>query len=121
MKGKASVLKIYISELDKIDSAQLFEEIVKEARGFGLAGATVYRGVLSFGASHSVQTDKAFYQPEHLPVIIEIVDAEGPIRKFAERVHELIDLSQKGALVTIHPVEVVEYKPGDKYNEFGSF
>nr|MBD3620908.1 DUF190 domain-containing protein [Sunxiuqinia sp.] len=121
MKGKASLLKVYISESDKIGASPLYEEIVAEARNQGLGGATVLRGILSFGASHSIHTMKIFALSSHLPVVIEIVDTEPKIKKFAVRVSELIDQSKKGALVTIQPVEVMEYKPGDKYNPFKSF
>ena len=121
MKGKASLLKVYISESDKIGSSPLYEEIITEARNLGLAGATVHRGILSFGASHSIHTMKIFALSSHLPVVIEIVDTEKEIKKFTVRVNELIEQSEKGALVTIQSVDVVEYKPGDKYNQFKSF
>lgn len=121
MKGKACLLKIYISDADKIGSTPLYEEIVKEARENGLAGATVYRGILSFGASHSVHTLKIFALSNHLPVVIEIVDEEEKIKEFSSRVRELVGLSQKGALITIQKLEVIEYKAGDKYNQFRSF
>ncbi len=121
MKKKANILKIYISESDKVGSKPLYEEIVKEARESGLAGATVYRGILSFGASHSIHTMKIFALSGNLPVVIEIVDEDKLLRKFTERLHELIAKSKKGALVTIQPVEVLEYKSGDKFNQFKSF
>lgn len=118
MKGKASSLKVYISESDKLGSSPLYEEIVTEARKMGLGGATVYRGILSFGASHSIHTMKIFALSSQLPVVIEIVDKEPIIRKFAERVNELIAVSGKGALVTIQTVEVLEYRAGEKYTQF---
>ncbi|HKJ41725.1 MAG TPA: DUF190 domain-containing protein [Sunxiuqinia sp.] len=122
MKGsQASLLKIYISESDKIGSSPLYEEIVAEARNDGLAGATVHRGILSFGASHSIHTMKIFALSNHLPVVIEIVDKKKTIKEFADKVNDLIKESKKGALVTIQDVEVVEYKAGDKYNQFKSF
>jgi len=121
MKGKASLLKVYISESDKIGSSPLYEEIVTEARNQGLGGATVFRGILSFGASHSIHTTKIFALSSHLPVVVEIVDTAPKIKKFAVRVGELIDQSKRGALVTIQSVEVATYKPGDKYNPFKSF
>ena len=121
MKGKACLLKIYISDADKIGSTPLYEEIVKEARENGLAGATVYRGILSFGASHSIHTMKIFALSNHLPIVIEIVDKEEKIREFSIQVRELVGLSQKGALITIQKLEVIEYKAGDKYNQFRSF
>lgn len=122
MKGsKASLLKIYISESDKIGSSPLYEEIVTEARNDGLAGATVHRGILSFGASHSIHTMKIFALSNHLPIVIEIVDKKQTIKDFAEKVNDLIKQSKKGALVTIQDVDVVEYKPGEKYNQFKTF
>jgi len=121
MKGKACLLKIYISDADKIGSTPLYEEIVKEARESGLAGATVYRGMLSFGASHSIHTMKIFALSNHLPVVIEIIDKEGKIRDFSTQVRDLVGLSQKGALITIQKLEVIEYKAGDKYNQFRTF
>ncbi|MGV8090894.1 MAG: DUF190 domain-containing protein [Mangrovibacterium sp.] len=121
MKGKVCLLKVYISEADKIGSTLLYEEIVKEAREQGMAGATVYRGILSFGASHSIHTMKIFALSNHLPVIVEIVDDEKKVREFSVQVRELVGVSQKGALITIQPLEVIEYKAGDKYNQFRSF
>ncbi|MGE4587144.1 MAG: DUF190 domain-containing protein [Mangrovibacterium sp.] len=121
MKAKACLLKVYISEADKLGGSPLYEEIVREARECGLAGATVYRGVLSYGASHSIHTMKIFALSNHLPVVVELVDREETIREFSERVQEMVKHSQKGALITIQPVEVVEYKAGDKYNQFTSF
>jgi len=121
MKGKASILKIYMAETDKIGSSPLYEEIVKEARERGIAGATVYRGILSYGASHSIHTMKIFALSNHLPIVVEIVDKEEIISDFSVRVQELINMTGKGALVTIQPLEVVEYKAGEKYNQFRSF
>ncbi len=121
MKGKTSILKVYISETDKVGSSPLYEEIVKDARESGMAGATVHRGILSFGASHSIHTMKIFALSNQLPIIIEVVDEDVRIREFSERVKELVALSKKGALITIQPVEVIEYKAGDKYNQFRTF
>ena len=121
MKGKANLLKVYISETDTIGSTPLYEEIVKEAREAGLGGATVNRGILSFGASHSIHTTKIFPLSNQIPIVVEIVDEEEIIKKFAKRVQELIGISKKGALVTIQTIEIVEYRPGDKYNQFRTF
>ncbi|MGQ7868537.1 DUF190 domain-containing protein [Sunxiuqinia sp. sy24] len=121
MKGKASLLKVYISESDKIGSVPLYEEIVTEARKWGLGGATVHRGILSFGASHSIHAMKMFALSSHLPIVVELVDTEEEIKKFAVRVTDLIEQSKRGALVTIQSVDVVHYKPGEKYNQFKTY
>lgn len=121
IEGKACLMKIYIGESDKINGRPLYEEIVFEARKEGLAGATVTKGIMSFGASHSIHTMKIFAISSDLPILIEIVDKEEKIQGFAEIVDKLIDNSKKGGLVTTSMVEVRKYKRGEKYNTFSSF
>ena len=53
--GQAVLLRIFIGESDKIGHLPLFETIVKEARDAGLAGATVLKGVLGYGASARIR------------------------------------------------------------------
>ncbi len=114
---KTGILKIYVGESDKINGRILFEEIVFEARNEGMAGATVYRGIMSFGASHSINTMKIFALSSDLPVIIEIIDEIEKLDKFTEKVNKLITLGKKGGLITFQEVSVVTYKKGDKYRE----
>lgn len=121
MQDKASILRIYVSETDKLGASTLYEEIVKEAHKAGLAGATVHRGILSFGASHSIHTVKTFSMTSQVPIVIEIVDDEKVIRDFASEAKSLVNKAGKGALITIHPIEVIEYKAGNKYNQFSNF
>ncbi len=68
-----SRLKVYFGENDKVNGRPLFEETVFEARKAGLAGATVSKGVMSFGASHSVYTQKIVALSGDLPGIVEII------------------------------------------------
>jgi PII-like signaling protein len=116
-KEKTGILKVYVGETDKIHGRILFEEIVFEARNEGLAGATVYKGMMSFGASHSIHTMKIFALSEDLPVIIELVDNIEKLDEFAEKVNNMIDLSKKGGLITFQELDVVRYKRGQKYRE----
>jgi hypothetical protein len=118
--GKAFLMKIYIGESDKINGRPLYEEIVFEARKEGLAGATVTKGIMSFGASHSIHTMKIFAISSDLPVIIEIIDEEEKLKNFVEKVDALINESKKGGLVTIIPLEVNLYRRGEKYDTFSS-
>ncbi|WP_163717366.1 DUF190 domain-containing protein [Mangrovibacterium lignilyticum] len=121
MKGITSLLKIYVSASDMVGKTPLYEEIVREARDFGLGGATVFRGVLSFGASHSIHSVKMVFTTNQVPVTIEIVDERSKIESFKNVVKKLIDVSEKGALVIVQDVEVLEYKRGKKYNQFANF
>ncbi len=114
---KNGVVKIYVGESDKVHGRVLFEEIVFEARNAGMAGATVYRGIMSFGASHSIHTMKIFALSSDLPVVIEIIDAIEKLDEFVEKVNKLLNDSKKGGLVTFQELSVVRYEKGEKYQE----
>jgi len=112
---KSGILKIYIGESDKIHGKPLYEEIVFEARKKGIAGATVFKGIMSFGASHSVHTMKIFALSSDMPVSIEIVDNIEKLDEFAKRVNELLEHSKRGGLVTFQQIDVIRYERGEKY------
>jgi len=112
---KTGILKVYMGETDKVHGRPLFEEIVFEARNAGLAGATVTKGIMSFGASHSIHTQKIFALSGDLPVIVEIVDNIEKLDEFAKKVNELMDLSKKGGMVTFQEADVIRYISGEKY------
>jgi len=116
IEGKANILKVYIGESDRVNGRPLYEEIVFEARKAGMAGATVTKGLLSFGASHSIHTMKIFALSSDLPMIVEIIDNSENIERFLPKLNEMMDESKKGGLVTIQPVDVLRYKKGQKYN-----
>ena len=115
LQGEATLLKIYTGETDRVDGKLLYEKIVDEARDKGLAGATVARGVMSFGASHSIHTMKIFALSGELPMIIEIIDSKENIQKFLPLVNELMDKSKKGGLIVTEKVQVHRYLGGEKY------
>lgn len=112
---KTGILKIYVGESDKINGRILFEEIVFEARNFGLAGATVYKGIMSFGASHSIHTMKIFALSNDLPVVVEIIDNTEKLDEFAKKVNEIMEKSKRGGLVTFQELSVIRYEKGEKY------
>jgi len=113
--GKAGILKIYVGESDKVHGRPLYEEIVFEARKAGMAGATVYKGIMSFGASHSIHTIKIFALSADLPVSIEITDSKEKLNEFLKTVTNLMDQSKKGGLITFQEVDVLRYEVGEKY------
>lgn len=112
------ILKVYTGESDRIKGRPLYEEIVFEARSAGLAGATVYKGILSFGASHSIHTMKIFALSGDMPIIIEIVDNMGLLKNFLTVIDKLMDECGKGGMVTLQHIDVLRYKKGKKYNSF---
>lgn len=117
LKGNATLLKIFIGESDRVGGKLLYESIVEEARKEGMAGATVTRGILSFGASHSIHTMKIFALSGDLPVIIELVDTTERIEAFIPLANELMNRSKKGGLMFSETVTVHHYLPGEKYRK----
>jgi PII-like signaling protein len=103
------LLRIYIGESDHSGHRPLYEVIVLKAREAGLAGATVLRGAMGFGASSHLHTAKILRLSIDLPLIIEIVDSEDKINAFLPQVQDLIG----GGLVTLEKVRVLHYDHGD--------
>lgn len=112
---KTGVLRIYVGDSDKINGKPLADKIVFDARKHGMAGATVFKGIMSFGSSHSIRTLKIFALSSDLPVVIEIVDNIEKLDEFVIRVNELLNQSKKGGLITFQEVSVLRYESGEKY------
>ena len=108
----AKLLRIFIGESDKAGHQPLYEAIVYEAKKRGLAGATVLKGVMGFGANSRVHTAKLFDISADLPVVIEIVDSEEKIRAFTATVEQLFESTRSGGLITLEKAEVIRYKAG---------
>jgi PII-like signaling protein len=103
-------LRIYIGESDRYEKQPLYEWIVTQAKAKGLAGATVFRGLMGFGANTRViHTFKIERLSEDLPVIIELVDAADKIEAFLSFVEQHI---YSGLLATVEKVEVRFYREG---------
>jgi PII-like signaling protein len=101
----AVLLKIYLGESDRWEHMPLYEAIVRKAHEIGLAGATVLRSPMGFGASSRIHTAKILDLSTDLPIVVEIVDTEDRIREFAEELRPLL----KGGLVTLENVTVLHH------------
>ncbi len=108
---QASLLRVFIGETDKLHGRPLHEAIVLAAHQVGLAGATVLRGIESFGASRRLHTAKVLRLSENLPIVIEIVDLEPTIRDFLTPLDEMLAEAAVGAMVTLEKVEAFHYEP----------
>lgn len=100
------LLRIFIGEDDEHDGQPLYQAIVELLRQQGLAGATVFRGIMGFGRSSVVHTAKVLRLSEDLPIVIECVDQAAKIEQVLPAVDELID----EGLVTIEHAEVHIYR-----------
>lgn len=108
------LLRIFMSNTDKYNHEPLYELIVYSAHKQGLAGATVLKGVLSFGSSSIINSLKFWETSEKLPVVIEIIDEAEKIENFFETIKPYFEKTDKGFLATIEKVNVVYYKTGRK-------
>jgi uncharacterized protein len=100
------LLRIFIGESDKVDGKPLYEQIVLKARELGLAGATVTRGIMGFGADSRMHTAKILRLSEDLPVVIELVDTEENLNKLMP----FLDEHVVEGLITREKVKVVKYR-----------
>lgn len=99
-------LRIFVGETDTYQGKPLYEQIVLRARELNLAGATVLRGIMGFGANSRIHTAKLLRLSEDMPMVIEIVDTETKLNQLLpfldETVHE--------GLVTLEKIRVIKYK-----------
>lgn len=102
-------MRIFIGELDKYHHQPLYEAIVLFAKRNGLAGATVLRGIMSYGANSMIHTAKLFALSDDLPIIIEIVDEEEKIQDFIHKLQPYFERSKYGGLVTLEKLRVIYY------------
>ncbi|MGV3529451.1 MAG: DUF190 domain-containing protein [Flavisolibacter sp.] len=110
LEGDSKLLRIFLGESDKINNQLLYEKIIFMAREQGLAGGTVIKGVMSFGASTHVHRSRLIELSEDLPIVVEIVDSEEKIDAFLPMVNQLFEECGKGGLITIEKVEVIYYR-----------
>ena len=109
---EAELLRIFMGESDHYHGKPLYETIVLEARKRGMAGATVLRGIMGFGAHSRLHTAKVLRLSEDLPIVIEIVDAAEKIEMFAPALDRMV---QEG-LVTLERAEILMYRASRKRN-----
>lgn len=106
---EAKLLRVFIGESDKYEGRPLYQAIVELARQRELAGATVLRGYVGFGANSRIHSARIMRLSEDLPMVIEIVDEPERITAFAAELDGMI----REGLVTIEKVEVIIYRHGN--------
>ncbi len=111
LKGEAVLLRVFTGEADHIGHMPVYECIVKAAREKNIAGATVLRGIMGFGASSIIHTARLIEISGDLPIVVEIVDTENKIRDFIPVIGQLFEQSKKGGLITMEKVNVLFYHP----------
>ncbi|HLK15323.1 MAG TPA: DUF190 domain-containing protein [Fimbriimonadaceae bacterium] len=97
IEGKAKALSIYIGESDHWHGRPLYVAIVERARQLEMAGATVTRGIMGFGANSRIHTTSILRLSEDLPIVIQIVDMPARIDPFLKELDEMVT---EGMVVT---------------------
>jgi len=107
-QGKARMLRIFIGEADQWNGEPLYEAIVKHLRMVEISGATVYRGILGYGAKGHTHKERFLHISRDLPVMITVVDSEEKLNQAMDRIEPMI---QDGLIVT-SDVEIVRLVHG---------
>ena len=102
------LLRIFIGESDKYKGKALYEQIVIKARELNLAGATVMRGIMGFGAHSRIHTAKLLALSEDMPVVVEIVDTEEKLNSLLPFLDEIM----KDGIITLEKARVIRYRHG---------
>ncbi len=104
------LVRIFMSEKDTYNKKPLYEEVIKKAKDLCLAGATVTRGILGFGAHSHIHSAKVLRLSNDLPIIIEIVDREEKVNLLLP----FLDEAVREGLVTMEKVNVIKYRRTEK-------
>ncbi|HET9745375.1 MAG TPA: DUF190 domain-containing protein [Chitinophagaceae bacterium] len=111
LQGQSKLLRVFVGESDRIGHQTLYEAILLSAREKGLAGGTVLKGIMSYGASSHIHLARLIELSEDLPIVIEIIDNAEKIDAFLSVVSDLFEKCGKGGLITVEKVDVLYYKP----------
>ena len=106
LQEDAVLLRILIGESDRWEHKPLYEALVLKIREAGLAGATVLRSPMGFGANSRIHTAKILQLSMDLPVVIEVVDEADKINGFLPVLDEMLG----GGLVTMENGKVIHYR-----------
>lgn len=107
LAGERTLMRIHIGERDKHEGRPLYEAIVHLLRQRGFAGATVFRGIMGFGASAGLHTEKVLRLSLDLPIVVECVETEERIQSILPDLDRMIG----GGLITLERARVIVYRP----------
>jgi PII-like signaling protein len=104
-EGKAKLMRIYIGENDKWHGKPLHQALVESMRANDIAGVTVYKGILGYGANRRIHEDKTLSLSHDRPILLSVVDTDEKLRSFLP---VLEDMVQQG-LVVFSDVDIIKY------------
>ena len=105
IEGKAQMMRIFVSEEDRWKNKPLHEALVEAMRANDIAGVTVYRGIMGYGAHRRVHKDKPLIHPHHGSVMLSAIDTAEKLRAFLP----LVDQMVAEGLVVFSDVDIIKY------------
>jgi PII-like signaling protein len=105
IEGKAQLMRIYIGEHDQWQDKPLHESLVHAMRANDLAGVTVYRGILGYGAHRRMHKDAALHLSHDSSIMLSVIDTEEKLRAFLPIVEQMVD----EGLVVLSDVDIIKY------------
>ena len=107
LKGERVLMRIHIGERDRHEGQPLYAAIVDLLRRRHYSGATVLRGIMGFGATSTVHTDRIEVLSMDLPIVVECVETAERIDAILPELDEMIG----GGLITLERANVIVYRP----------
>ncbi len=105
LEGKAQMMRIFLSEEDRWKNKPLYEALVEAMRANDIAGVTVYRGILGYGAHRRIHKDKPLLSTHHGSVMLSAVDTAEKLRAFLPLVDQMVE----EGLVVFSDVDIIKY------------
>ena|SRR5581483_4898836 len=105
MEGKARMMRIYIGESDRWRDKPLHEALVQAMRANDIAGVTVYRGVLGYGAHRRMHKEKPLHLSHDASIMLSAIDTEAKLKAFLPVVDEMVE----EGLVVLSDVDIIKY------------
>jgi len=112
-QSPAKLLRVFLGEADKWHDAPLYDAIVKKLLMMGIAGATVYQGILGYGAKGHPHKASFFHPARDLPIMLSVIDTAEKISDAAEAIEGMLE----NGLIVISDVEMVRLVRGSKAME----
>jgi uncharacterized protein len=108
-ESNAKLVRIFLGESDRWKGQPLYIAIVEAMRAAGLAGATVFKGIVGYGGHSVMHAARIVDLSSDLPIVLELVDSKEKIETFLPMLDEMVS----EGLVTIEDVRVIAYKAGE--------
>jgi PII-like signaling protein len=105
MEGKAKMMRIYIGESDRWKGKPLYQALVEAMRANDIAGVTVYRGILGYGAHRRMHKDKGLHLSHDCSIMLSAVDSEGKLRALLPVIDQMVE----EGLVVFSDVDIIKY------------